>query len=148
MTIDCAPSSVQFTLEYYLGLAEELVEHGVTTLGIKDMAGLLKPRAATLLISSLRYGTLSTEKILSAITRCLSGDLQHSAAHGWQGPLGRHQARSTPCRPAQDSGESSGPATCLAQLGSGIAEQHDGKALRICEYLRVADGGPASSGTA
>jgi hypothetical protein len=45
---------LQYTLEYYLGLAEELVEHGVHTLAIKDMAGLLKPRAATQLITALR----------------------------------------------------------------------------------------------
>ena len=45
---------VQYDLEYYLKLADELVGHGVHTLGIKDMAGLLKPRAATMLIGALR----------------------------------------------------------------------------------------------
>ena len=43
--------------DYYLGLAEELVDHGVHTLAIKDMAGLLRPRAATTLISALRCGS-------------------------------------------------------------------------------------------
>ena len=46
---------VQYDLEYYLKLADELVGHGIHTLAIKDMAGLLKPRAATMLIGALRY---------------------------------------------------------------------------------------------
>ena len=45
---------MQYTLDYYLDLAEKLVEHGVHTLAIKDMAGLLKPRAATQLVTALR----------------------------------------------------------------------------------------------
>ncbi len=48
------PSKTKYTLDYYLGLAEELVDHGVHTLAVKDMAGLLRPRAATTLISALR----------------------------------------------------------------------------------------------
>ena len=35
-------------------MAEKLVEHGIHTLGIKDMAGLLKPRAASQLVGALR----------------------------------------------------------------------------------------------
>lgn len=45
---------LQYDLEYYLKLADQLVDHGIHTLGIKDMAGLLKPRAATMLIGALR----------------------------------------------------------------------------------------------
>ena len=37
-----------------MDLAEKLVDHGVHALAVKDMAGLLKPRAATLLIGALR----------------------------------------------------------------------------------------------
>lgn len=48
------PHATKYTLEYYLNLAEALVDHGVHSLAIKDMAGLLKPRAATLLIGALR----------------------------------------------------------------------------------------------
>lgn len=48
------PKATKYSLEYYLGLAEALVAHGTHTLAIKDMAGLLKPRAATLLIGALR----------------------------------------------------------------------------------------------
>lgn len=35
-----------YTLEYYINLAKELQREGVHILGIKDMAGLLKPKAA------------------------------------------------------------------------------------------------------
>ena len=44
----------QYTLDYYMEMAEKLVEHGIHTLGIKDMAGLLKPRAASVLVGALR----------------------------------------------------------------------------------------------
>ena len=30
-----------------MAMAEELVDHGVHAIGIKDMAGVLKPRAAS-----------------------------------------------------------------------------------------------------
>eukprot|EP00884_Botryococcus_braunii_P003586 jgi/Botrbrau1/13228/Bobra.0199s0001.1 len=48
------PRRTKYTLDYYLDLAEQLVEHGVHALAIKDMAGLLKPKAATILVSALR----------------------------------------------------------------------------------------------
>ena len=55
MSLYCLLAFVlQYNLDYYMDLAEQLVDHGVHTLGIKDMAGLLKPRAATTLIGSLR----------------------------------------------------------------------------------------------
>ncbi|TGO83664.1 hypothetical protein BPOR_0611g00050 [Botrytis porri] len=41
-------------LEYYLSLAEKLVALKIHILGVKDMAGVLRPRAATLLIGALR----------------------------------------------------------------------------------------------
>lgn len=44
----------QYTLDYYMDLADQLVDHGIHSLGIKDMAGLLKPRAATQLVGALR----------------------------------------------------------------------------------------------
>nr|XP_003230059.2 PREDICTED: pyruvate carboxylase, mitochondrial [Anolis carolinensis] len=46
--------SSKYTLDYYLGLAEELVKAGTHILAIKDMAGVLKPQAATLLVGALR----------------------------------------------------------------------------------------------
>lgn len=44
----------QYSLDYYMELAEALVDQGIHSLAVKDMAGLLKPRAAKLLIGSLR----------------------------------------------------------------------------------------------
>lgn len=44
----------KYNLEYYLNLVEKIVKIGTHMLGIKDMAGVLKPRAATLLIGSIR----------------------------------------------------------------------------------------------
>jgi len=46
--------ATKYTLDYYVNLAEKLVEHGTHSIAIKDMAGLLKPRAATLLVGTLR----------------------------------------------------------------------------------------------
>lgn len=48
------PNETKYTLEYYLKMADAIVEHGCHSIGIKDMAGLLKPNAATLLIGALR----------------------------------------------------------------------------------------------
>ncbi|KAH7417092.1 putative pyruvate carboxylase [Cadophora sp. MPI-SDFR-AT-0126] len=44
----------KYNLEYYLKLVEELVALKIHVLGIKDMAGVLKPRAATLLVGAIR----------------------------------------------------------------------------------------------
>jgi pyruvate carboxylase len=48
------PAERVYTLDYYLGVAEELVDAGVHILCIKDMAGLLRPPAARTLVSALR----------------------------------------------------------------------------------------------
>ncbi|XP_072165898.1 pyruvate carboxylase, mitochondrial-like [Diadema setosum] len=48
------PTKTKYTLDYYLDLATELVKAGTHILCIKDMAGLLKPKAATILVSALR----------------------------------------------------------------------------------------------
>jgi len=44
----------KFNLEYYLSLARQLEDAGAHILGIKDMAGLLKPFQAQVLISELK----------------------------------------------------------------------------------------------
>jgi pyruvate carboxylase len=44
----------KYSLQYYIDLAGELNDLGIHLLNIKDMAGLLKPRAATMLVSALR----------------------------------------------------------------------------------------------
>ncbi|KAF4519746.1 hypothetical protein B566_EDAN010339 [Ephemera danica] len=48
------PSRKKYDLNYYLNLADELVKAGTHILAIKDMAGLLRPTAARLLIGALR----------------------------------------------------------------------------------------------
>ena len=48
------PTRGKYTLEYYLNLADELVQMGVHSLAIKDMAGVLTPRATTMLVEALR----------------------------------------------------------------------------------------------
>lgn len=48
------PNRKTYDLGYYLKLARELERAGAHILGIKDMAGLLKPAAAKLLISALK----------------------------------------------------------------------------------------------
>ncbi len=49
-----SPAEDIYTLDYYLGVAEKLVDAGVHVLAIKDMAGLLKAPAARVLVSALR----------------------------------------------------------------------------------------------
>ena len=48
------PRENLYTLDYYLKLAEEIVETGAHVLAIKDMAGLLRPEAARKLVTALR----------------------------------------------------------------------------------------------
>ena len=48
------PAERLYTLDYYLRLAEGLVEAGAHVLALKDMAGLLRPAAAAVLVSALR----------------------------------------------------------------------------------------------
>ncbi|XP_012218527.1 pyruvate carboxylase, mitochondrial isoform X2 [Linepithema humile] len=48
------PNRTKYNLKYYTDLADELVKAGTHVLAIKDMAGLLKPRAAELLIDAIR----------------------------------------------------------------------------------------------
>jgi pyruvate carboxylase len=44
----------KYNLAYYLDLVDKLVKLDIHVLGIKDMAGVLKPHAATLLVGSIR----------------------------------------------------------------------------------------------
>lgn len=48
------PNEKLYTLDYYLKLAEQIVDSGAHILAVKDMAGLMKPAAATKLVSELR----------------------------------------------------------------------------------------------
>lgn len=44
----------KYNLEYYLSVVDRIVEMGTHFLGIKDMAGTLKPKAASLLVGAIR----------------------------------------------------------------------------------------------
>ena len=48
------PEEKLYTLDYYLELAQKIVDAGAHILAIKDMAGLLRPAAAAKLVSALR----------------------------------------------------------------------------------------------
>jgi pyruvate carboxylase len=48
------PAERLYTLDYYLGLAERIVDAGAHVLAIKDMAGLLRAPAARTLVTALR----------------------------------------------------------------------------------------------
>ncbi|MCT2251788.1 pyruvate carboxylase [Corynebacterium sanguinis] len=48
------PAEDLYTLDYYLRLSEEIVGTGAHVLAIKDMAGLMRPAAATRLVGALR----------------------------------------------------------------------------------------------
>ncbi|MCI4660842.1 MAG: pyruvate carboxylase [Neomegalonema sp.] len=51
------PNETTYTLEYYTKMARDLRDAGAHILGLKDMAGLLKPASATLLIEALKAET-------------------------------------------------------------------------------------------
>jgi len=51
------PGRSKYDLKYYVGLAHELEAAGAHIIGIKDMAGLLKPAAARVLVQTLREET-------------------------------------------------------------------------------------------
>ena len=48
------PAENLYTLDYYLRLADQIVQSGAHILAIKDMAGLLRPAAAEKLVGALR----------------------------------------------------------------------------------------------
>jgi pyruvate carboxylase len=48
------PAEPLYTVDYYLKLAEQIAGAGAHVIGVKDMAGLLRPPAAARLISALR----------------------------------------------------------------------------------------------
>jgi pyruvate carboxylase len=48
------PAEKLYTLDYYLGLADEMVAAGAHIIAIKDMAGLLRAEAAFTLVTALR----------------------------------------------------------------------------------------------
>ncbi|MDH5476014.1 MAG: pyruvate carboxylase, partial [Cyclobacteriaceae bacterium] len=53
-TGDIYNENSKYNLQYYLDLARQLEDEGIHILAIKDMAGLLKPKSANLLITELK----------------------------------------------------------------------------------------------
>ena len=53
-TGDVLDQNSKYNMLYYVNKARELIACGTDILGIKDMAGLLRPEAATLLVGTLR----------------------------------------------------------------------------------------------
>lgn len=51
------PNRAKYDIKYYVGMAKELEAAGAHVLGLKDMAGLLKPASAHLLIRALKEET-------------------------------------------------------------------------------------------
>ncbi|WP_127112663.1 pyruvate carboxylase [Shimia sediminis] len=48
------PARAKYDLNYYVGMAKELEAAGAHVLGLKDMAGLLKPASARILVKALK----------------------------------------------------------------------------------------------
>jgi len=48
------PARAKYDLKYYVARAQELKAAGAHVLGLKDMAGLMKPAAAKILIKTLK----------------------------------------------------------------------------------------------
>jgi len=48
------PGETLYTLDYYLRVAERIVDAGAHVIAVKDMAGLLRPQAARRLVTALR----------------------------------------------------------------------------------------------
>ncbi len=51
------PARAKYDLKYYTGMARQLADAGAHVIGLKDMAGLLKPAAASVLIKALKEET-------------------------------------------------------------------------------------------
>ncbi len=51
------PERSKYDLKYYVGMARDLQNAGTHVLGLKDMAGLLKPAAARILVKALKEET-------------------------------------------------------------------------------------------
>ena len=56
-TADVFDGSRKYGLDYYVRIARELRDAGVHVLGLKDMAGLARPRAVALLVKTLKAET-------------------------------------------------------------------------------------------
>lgn len=69
-----SPKETKYTLQYYLDFVDQLVEEGIHVLGIKDMAGLLKPEAAKLFV----LAASSLSQLADASSQANWGDSQEA----------------------------------------------------------------------
>ncbi len=67
-----SPKETKYTLQYYLDFVDELVAEGIHVLGVKDMAGLLKPEAAKLYVHSYNPANTLFDTALIQPHRCYS----------------------------------------------------------------------------
>ena len=81
------PGENLYTLDYYLKLAEQIVDAGAHVLAIKDMAGLLRPQAAT------HVGQRAAQPVRPAGARAHPRHPRRSAGHLPGGVAGRRQRR-------------------------------------------------------
>ena len=77
------PRRKKFDLKYYVDMAKEVCRRGTHLLAIKDMAGLLKPRAATMLIKALK----------DAVDVPLHLHMHDTSGNGDRDVHGRHRSR-------------------------------------------------------
>ena len=83
------PGENLYTLDYYLKLAEQIVDAGAHVLAIKDMAGLLRPQAA------IDVGRRAAQPVRPAGARAHPRHPRRSAGHLSGGVAGRAPAPST-----------------------------------------------------
>ena len=81
------PAENLYTLDYYLKLAEQIVDAGAHVLAIKDMAGLLRPPAAA------SAGRCAAQPVRPAGARAHPRHPRRSAGHLPGGLAGRRQRR-------------------------------------------------------
>ena len=131
-----SPSERLYTLDYYLGKADQLVRAGVHVLCIKDMAGLLRAPAARILVGALRArfdqpvhlhthdtagGQLATYlAAMEAGVDAIDGALGADGRHDQPAVAGGHRGRHGQHRPG-DGAFSRGHRGVRAVLGSGPA---------------------------
>ena len=114
------PDRAKYDIKYYVGMAKELEAAGAHVLGLKDMAGLLKPASARILVKALKeevglpihFHTHDTSGIAGATILAAADagvDAVDAAMDAFSGGtsqpcLGLHRGRSAQHRPRHRSG--------------------------------------------